>query len=72
MTPGSDRAVTTAILNQSHGGIYMVGLVQDGINDRSEGVGLLLQGASVKPTALTLRVSPYVWFRMTSLPGDGP
>src|SRR5215210_2533177 len=32
-------------LNQSHSGIYMVGLLQDGIGDRSEGVGLSLQGA---------------------------
>src|SRR5215218_5347450 len=32
-------------LNQSHGEIHMVGLLQDCVDDRSEGVGLLLQGA---------------------------
>jgi hypothetical protein len=29
-------------LNQSQGGIYMVGLLEDGVDDRSKGVGLSL------------------------------
>src|SRR5262249_41163725 len=34
------------LLNQSHGGIYMVWLVQDSVNDGGERVGLCLQGTS--------------------------
>src|SRR3954447_6257746 len=37
-------------LNQSQGGIYMVGLLEDGIDDRGEGVSLSLEG----PSAATL------------------
>src|SRR3954454_9552934 len=39
------RPVRT-LLNQSHGGISMIRLVQDRANDRGKSIGLLLQGAS--------------------------
>jgi SRSO17 transposase len=36
------NAQVGVFLNQSQGGIYMVGLLEDGVDDRSKGVGLSL------------------------------
>jgi excisionase family DNA binding protein len=40
--PATDQSGTSHHLNQSQGGIYMVGLLEDGVDDRSKGVGLSL------------------------------